>query len=175
MTPEAIRIISQLRGEFYTLFSGQMDVPVNVTHEHSYVGKLSLASWVDTRKQLNYVCVYAYSAPDAFFPERPFILRISVNKGAGLLAAAKRGQAVRGQNFRWHFELTLMPDEILDFLPWVVHLVKAKDDNINALLLEPPHPLDCYSTDAAATPLMQDAWTCKAGQSEPLRALMQLS
>jgi hypothetical protein len=161
MTPEAIRVISQLRGEFYTLFSGEMEVPVKITNEHSYVGKLSMASWVDTRKQLNYVCVYAYSAPDALFPDRPFILRISVNKGAGLLAIAKRGKDFQGLNQRWHFELTLMPEEILDFLPWIVSLVKSREDNTEADLLEPPHPLDC---NGLGTPSLKDIWTRKAGQ-----------
>jgi hypothetical protein len=160
MTPEAIRVISQLRGEFYALFSGEMEAPVKITNEHSYVGKLSMASWVDDRKQLNYVCVYAHSAPDALFPDRPFILRVSVNKGAGLLAAAQRGKDFQGLNQRWHFELTLMPEEILDFLPWVVSLVESRDRNTEAVL-EPPHPLDC---DGLELPSLKDIWTRKAWQ-----------
>jgi len=35
-----------------------------------------------------YVCVYAHTVPDALVPERPFILRMAVNKGAGVVADA---------------------------------------------------------------------------------------
>lgn len=84
MTPEAIRIITQLRREFYTLFAAAMDMPVSITNGNSSSGNPPIASWIDGRKRLNYLRIYVYTAPDELIPERPFILRLSVNKGGGV-------------------------------------------------------------------------------------------
>lgn len=117
MNPEAIRTVVQLRQNFYYLFAKAMEVQVSITNSNSYASNPSIASWIDRRKQLNYVCVYAHTAPDELVPERPFILRLAINKGAGVVTTTKRGENCRGLNQSWHFELTLLPEEILDFLP----------------------------------------------------------
>lgn len=158
MTPEAIRIVSQLRQEFYSLFAAAIKVPVNITQGNSYSNNLSMASWVDSRKRLNYLCVYAHTAPDVLVPDRPFILRVAVNKGADIIAVTRRGKGAQGLNRSWHFELTLLPDEILEFLPWVVSLVKSHENSSEPGIAEPPHPLD-FERDLPRT---QSAWTHQA-------------
>ncbi|WP_250122272.1 hypothetical protein [Chroococcidiopsis sp. CCMEE 29] len=161
MTPEAIRIVSQLRREFYSLFATAMEMPVSITNGSSYASNSSMASWIDRRRQLNYVCVYAHTAPDELVPERPFILRVAINKGAGVIVAAKREKDCRGFNQSWHFELTLLPEEILDFLPWIVSFVKSHEKCSTSFVLEPPHPFDFKMSNVL---LFHEAWTQKAWQ-----------
>lgn len=158
MTPEAKRIISELRREFYSLFAVAMNVPVKITSE-SYSSNSPIASWVDERKRLNYVNIYAHLAPDIFIPKRPFLLRVAINKSAGRITTLKQGQEYLGLNKDWNFELTLLPEEILDFLPWLVSLVKAYDKNLPSLVQEPPYP---FGFKEYNTLLLNDAWTQSA-------------
>lgn len=158
MTPEAIRLVCQLRGEFYSLFAADIKVPVRITGKsHSSISPI--ATWVDDRQRLNYVNVYAYKAPDEFLPKRPFILRVAINKSAGRVTFLKQGQEYRGINREWDFELTVLPEEILDFLPWIVNLVKAQDKGSPSLLQQPPHPFDFKVPKFR---LFNNAWTQKA-------------
>ncbi|HEY9654180.1 MAG TPA: hypothetical protein V6C50_01695, partial [Crinalium sp.] len=90
-------MVSNLRREFYTLFAAAMNVPVKVSGS-SYNRSSSIASWVDDRAQLNYVSIYAYTAPDELLVERPFILRVAINKGAGGITFFKRDQPYEGIN-----------------------------------------------------------------------------
>lgn len=138
MTPEAIRIITQLRREFYTGFAAAMEVPVSVTNGSSSTGNPPIASWIDERQRLNYLRVYVYTAPDELMPERPFILRFSINKGGGVAAASKWRRDYQKLNQDWWFELTLLPEEVLDFLPWLVNLVESYDQGSAPFVQEPP-------------------------------------
>jgi hypothetical protein len=159
MTPSAIRLVSQLRHEFYSLFAAAMKVQVHITNGKSYTSNLSMASWTDSRHRLNYLYVYAHTAPDELVPERPLVLRLAINKGAGTVANSKRGKGEPGLNQNWHFELTLLPEEILDFLPWLVSLVKSYDNGAAPFIPEPPHPFDFTTSDVL---LFQDAQTHEA-------------
>jgi hypothetical protein len=158
VTPETKRVISELRREFYSLFAVAMNVPVKITGE-SYSSNSPIASWVDEQKRLNYVNIYAHTAPDAFIPKRPFLLRVAINKSAGRVTIVKQGQECRGLNREWDFELTLLPEEILDFLPWLVSLVKAYDKGLPSLVQEPPHPFGFKKCNML---LFNDAWTQSA-------------
>lgn len=161
MTPEGIRIISQLRREFYSLFATGMQIPVSITHSNSYASNPSIASWMDRRKKLNYLCVYAYTAPDELVPERPFLLRVAANKGAGIGVGSKLKKDCQGLNQIWYFKLTLLPEEIIDFLPWIVSLVKSYDKEPASFVLEPPYPLDLGMSNMAR---FHDMWTQQAKQ-----------
>jgi len=77
---------------------------------------IPIASWVDDRQRLNYVNIYAYTAPDEFFPKRPFLPVVAINKSAGRVTMLKQGQECQGFNWAW-ISLTVLPEEILDFLP----------------------------------------------------------
>ena len=159
MTPEAIRIVAQLRREFYSRFAAAMEVPVSITKGSSSTGNPPLASWIDDRRRLNYLRIYVYTAPDELTPERPFILRLSVNKGGGVGVAPKWRRDYQGLNQDWHFELTLLPEEILDFLPWMISLVKSYERDSASLLQEPPHPFDFKNSNGL---LFKEAWTQQA-------------
>jgi hypothetical protein len=161
MTPEAIRTVSQLRSEFYSLFAMAMKAPVSITNGNPSMGNPPMASWIDENQRLNYVRIYVYTAPDELIPERPFILRVSVNKGGGMVTAAKWRKDCKGLNQGWHFELTLLPEEILDFLPWIVSLVKSHEQGSASFAQDPPHPFDFKMSNNL---LLNDAWTQKARQ-----------
>lgn len=158
MTPEAIRIVDALRCEFYSLFAMAMKVPVRITG-NSYSTNFPTASWLDLRQKLNYLSVYAYTAPDHLIPQRPFILRLAINKGAGRFMKGKWGKECCGFNQGWQFELTLLPEEIIDFLPWIVSLVKAQENSSPSLVQVPPHP---FRLKVSNWLLTQDTWTEKA-------------
>ncbi len=158
MTPEAKHIVSELRREFYSLFATAMKVPVRITGT-SYSSNSPIASWIDDRQRLNYVNVYPYIAPDEFIPLRPFILRLAINKSAGRVITGKNEQECRGPNLVWDFELTVLPREILDFLPWIVNLVKADNKGSTSFLQLPPHP---FELTLPAIGLTNQAWTAKA-------------
>ena len=134
-----------------------MDVPVKITGK-SFSSNSPIASWVDKRKRLNYVNVYAYTAPDEFIPRRPVILRVAMNKSAGRVTMVKQWQECRGFNQGWSFELTVLPEEILDFLPWTVSLVEAHDKGLPLLVQPPPHPFNSQSQVL----LLDNAWTQSA-------------
>lgn len=142
MSPAAMRIVSQLRNEFYSRFAVAMDVPVTITQGNSYASNLARASWLDARQQLNYVCIYAHTAPDELVPDRPLILRLAVNQGAGIDMMPKRGTTSKKVNHCWRFELTLLPEELLDFLPWIIDLITTNDNRSITFVPEPPHPID---------------------------------
>ena len=162
MTPAAIRLVSQLRHEFYSGFAAAMKVPVTVTNENSSASNPSMAYWVDQQQRLNYVRIYAHTAPDELVPERPFVLRLAINKSADSAATARRERGSQGLNQSWYFELTLLPEEVLDFLPWIVSLVQSYEKGSDSFVQEPPYPLEFK---APSTLLSQNAWTQKADSS----------
>jgi len=162
MTPEAIRTVSQLRQEFYDQFATKMNVPVKITTRNPSTGNLPMASWIDERQRMNYLCVYVHTAPDKLLPERPFILRVSVNKGAGIIKSRLWGRDCRGINQSWHFDLTLLPEEILDFCHWMVSLIKSHRQGCVLVVPEPPHPFDLKLSNNKM--FINEAWTQKARQ-----------
>ncbi|BAZ01156.1 hypothetical protein NIES37_51550 [Tolypothrix tenuis PCC 7101] len=158
MNPEAKHIVSELRSEFYSLFAAAMKTPVKISST-SYSSNSPIASWIDNREQLNYVNIYAYTAPDEINPLRPFILRLAINKSALQFMMAKKWQKSRGLNLLWEFELTILPTEILDFLPWIVSLVEAQNQVAPSLLQPPPHPFELKVPNFA---LCNNLWTLEA-------------
>jgi len=165
MTPEAIRLVSNLRREFYSLFSTEMNVPIKISSS-SYNSSSSIASWVDEKERLNYINIYAYKAPDALLNQRPFILRIAINKGAGNITIPRQAQICRGLNKGWQFELTVLPEEILDFLPWLVGLVKAKAKGASSFAEVPPYPVNL---DTSNVIFSTAAWSQEAGRIAALQ------
>jgi hypothetical protein len=152
MTPDAIRCLSQVRQEFYSLFAAAMDVPVKITNRNSQASSPSVSSWFDSRQRLNYLYIFAHTAPDDFIPERPLVLRLTVNKGGDLLAISRQKKISQELNHHWHLELLLLPEEALDFLPWVVSLVKSHDTHSGSSTLLPPYPLDLQGSTVTLFP-----------------------
>lgn len=140
-------MVSQLRQEFYCLFAVTMKASVNITSGNSSTSNPSMAFWVDNQQRLNYLYIYACTAPDELIPERPFVLTVAINRSAGTPTTANRGKGYRALNRNWDFALTLLPEEILDFPPWIVGLIKAYNSSSTFLIPEPPHPLQCRTAD----------------------------
>jgi hypothetical protein len=119
-----------------------MDCPVKITNRNSQTGNLSIASWVGSQQQINYLCIVAHTAPDQFIPERPFVLRLMVNKGGDFAGVSRYRKAGQEMNQNWHLELVLLPEETLEFIPWLVSLVQFYDTRIATSIPQPPYPFD---------------------------------
>lgn len=169
MTPEATRTITTLRREFYSRFATVMDRPVKITGS-ALNSSASIASWVDHRERLNYINIYAYSAPDELLCQRTLILKLAINKGAGSINFVRRDQPCRGLNQTWQFELTVLPEEILNLLPWMIHVIQTKAKGSFASSQTPPYPVEL---DAANVLLATEAWTQQAKQSATLDRLQE--
>lgn len=107
---------------------------------------------------------YAYTAPDKLVPYRPLTLRLSVNKGGDFMALTRQRKGSQELNRSWNFELILLPEEILDFLPWIIHLIEAYDQGAAALIPEPPYPLvpELLVLEATGVPRFRVAQTYDA-------------
>lgn len=160
MTPETIRTIANLRREFYDLFAAAMQVPVKVSGS-SYNSSSLIASWTDQNQLLNYINIYAHQAPDRLGSQHACVLRLTINQGAGEIAAARKSPSCRGLNRKWQFELTILPEEIFDFLPWLVNLIETQTQGISARDLEVTYPM---ISNISRESLTTKAWTLKAKQ-----------
>lgn len=160
MTPEAVRIVSELREQFYSRFEEAMKTPVTLSNRNSSTNH-AIATWLDQHQQLNYLCVYAHTAPDNLVPKRPFILRASINRGAIPVPAVKPKKGAPGMNQTWQFNLTALPEELLDFVPWTVSLIQSSKGNPVLAAQEPPSLLTFKLSNGQ---LLNDAWTRNAWQ-----------
>jgi hypothetical protein len=141
MTPEVTQQVSKLRSEFYAQFANTQDTPVTINKEKSYASTPPKVSWVDNQQRLNYLCMYAYSAPDVLVPSRLLVLRIGVNIGAELLAGTSRGKGIRRHNQDCQFYLTVLPDEALGLMPWIAHALSRDTKPRLATMPLPSHTL----------------------------------
>jgi len=160
MTPEAIRTVGDIRQEFYNRLAPALGVPVHITKGSSYLGNTPKMTWTDCYQKLNYICIYAHIAPDDLVPDRPLILRLGMNQGLGLEPA--KGQPhkrLQGQQLL-KFELTLLPDEVLRFAPWVADVLHSYETGSD-VALEPPCQLN---SDTLADLVAYGAWTYEAAQ-----------
>jgi len=122
MTQKQNALLANSGVEFYCLFAAAMNVPESLV----YRIVIPYSSWVDDRQRLNYVNIYAYTAPDEFFPKRPFLLRVAINKSAGRVTMLKQGQECQG--FNGHgFRVNRITRGNLRFSSLIVSLVKADD------------------------------------------------
>ncbi|MGF1567402.1 MAG: hypothetical protein ACFCVD_04930 [Nodosilinea sp.] len=160
MTPEATQKISKLRTEFYGRFANALGTSVSITKEKSYSSTLPKASWTDAQQRLNYLCMYAYSAPDVLVPERPLVLRVGVNLGAELFTGPSRGKGARRYNQTCQFYLTLLPHEVLASMPWLIAVLDQQYGLELAALPTPPYTLD---QEQGAGPVVS-FWTRSAQQ-----------
>jgi len=161
MTPAAAAIVSDLRGRFYSHFAAVMPQTVTVVNAKQGASGTPVAAWVDKHRQLNYLYVYALVAPDPFLPQRPLILRISINKGTEMPFLSRLKRGCRSLNQDWVFDLTLLPEEVLAFVPWVVGVIQAQAGDADAGM-DPPHPLTFVGSSPRSflNAWTQRAWNC---------------
>ncbi len=160
MTPEAIRTVTDIRQEFYNKLAPALGVPVHITKGNSYSGNTPKISWTDSLQKANYACIYAHMAPDELMPNRPLILRLGINQGLGLEPAKGPKNSSHREQKLLKFELTLLPNELLKFVPWVVDLLHAYETGTD-MELKPPCQLN---SDTLADLVAHGAWTYEATQ-----------
>ncbi|ASC73344.1 hypothetical protein XM38_043080 [Halomicronema hongdechloris C2206] len=158
MAPDTIRAVTEIRQEFYRRFADLMAVPVSINSEKAYGSTPSKVSWVDEQNHSNYICVYAHLAPDMLFPDRPLILRLAVNNGMEYMAAKSMSRTRAGLMRKIKVNVTLLPEEILAFLPWLSTLVSCSTSDFHQTLTEPPYPLSIENSAG----LCHQAWTKRA-------------
>jgi hypothetical protein len=155
--------IAYLRQDFFASFLANMTMPAGVNLHPPMV------CWLDPNGHINHLRVHAYMQPHAGMPDRPLIPRLYVNHYAldnPERIARRMGWQLSPKKFdeqpRWGFELSLLPSELADFVPWVVSLAQAHALYKSSMVAVPPHKchfwkdrnsniLDCcYAWSAAA-------------------------
>lgn len=85
------------------------------------------------------------------------------------MSRLKRGSC--GLNQDWVFDLTLLPEEVLAFVPWMVGVVESQAGEEDAWL-EPPHALTFRTV---SEPSFLNAWTQNAWDSLSANGLGHLA
>ncbi|MGB8698776.1 MAG: hypothetical protein WCD18_05105 [Thermosynechococcaceae cyanobacterium] len=163
MTPETIQALGTLREDFYKRFQKALRKSLNLEKKNALIFNpsfQSVASWVDDKGRMNFISVYAHQAPDALFPDHNLVLRISLNCRADRSLEANRPAGSKF-NRDWSLELTLLPEEALDFAPWIVSWVAAQD-NPTLALKSPPYPVESSQSFTAGCDRL---WTEAAWKS----------
>lgn len=141
--PAASRLTTWCQRQFAQRLAGALGQPSWAST------RKAAAYWLDHRACLNHARVLAYRSPCREDPAAPLILRISMN----LHAADHPGRIVRRMAWspplgdwdafllgpEWTFEMSALPEEILDFVPWVAFLAWAHQGG-SARFLKTPHP-----------------------------------
>lgn len=120
--------------------------------------------WYDAFGRIGNAQVIPYMAPQGYDTDIPLIPRIAVNTYAVRVTRARvgrlgcpRDRVPEPAMDRPRLELSATPEELLDFVPWVVNLIEHHERGTP--LSEPPHACDTRGL------AMHDAcyvWTCKA-------------
>ena len=158
MTPNSIKELAKIRHEFYSLLAIAIDMPVSITKGNSHSCNPSKISWRDCHRRYNYIYIYAHIAPDKLLIDRPFIIRVGINKGLGIGTSTSRKEMQGDSQEVLRFDLTLLPDELIHFIPWVISLLKAYDKGHN-ISIPSPCPLNVSTLDEI---LRYGAWTQNA-------------
>jgi hypothetical protein len=133
MTPEAVQYLIALREKFYSGFQTQLRINLNTDKKNTHLFNpsfQSIATWIDRRQRMNFMTVYALQAPDVLFPERSLILRIVFNCKSASSAAILEKKIGMKLNQDWSLELTLLPTELLNIIPWLVQWIEAQEGGI---------------------------------------------
>lgn len=113
--------------------------------------------WLGRGGRFETARVHPYTLPHPFDPARPLVMRVSVNytsvddidrliKKAGWV---ERQRELRSepQLERWKMELSVLPRQLVGFVPWVEALVRAHDEGDASLVPEPPDPVRLWSRE----------------------------
>ncbi|MGB7415301.1 MAG: hypothetical protein WA902_13935 [Thermosynechococcaceae cyanobacterium] len=168
MTPEATSILTSLREDFYELFQAKMKMTVKVSKGKSLIFNPSMApivSWVDVQERINYLSIYAHTAPDQLIPQRPLLLRVAVNRWPTTSGQGNKGQKESQNNTDWSWELTLLPEEMMAFAPWLARWIEA-DSRSAELRQRPPAILEFFPDSKATVAWSQKALEAMAGDQE---------
>ena len=142
---EADHLAAQLRREFAAALQQHLTLPATVR----WTPGLPITCWLDEWGYINHACVFTIGAPDGAASPDLLVLRISIN-----LLAFDGERAIRRRMgwpdisafppepkpAGWHYELSLLPRQLLRFAPWIAELALAKAKHDGSLLTKPPAP-----------------------------------
>lgn len=162
---EAESRAKRLRRSFLEQLTEQLSLPAFL---HTRPGP-SATCWLDPDGRFNQVQIVTLSAPHVESLDAPLILRVSINYLRFFYAATVRKRAGwpvlsswQEQPHTWSYELSLLADQLLDFVPWVAHLALAKTHQDERLLLSPPEACHFWIHPNL---LCDYAWTVKAWEA----------
>ena len=158
--------IAYLRRDFFARFLANMKMPAEVNLHPPSV------CWFDPNGHINHLRVHACMQPHAGMPDRPLIPRLYVNHYAldnPERIAGRMGWEWRPHNFdgslRWSFELSLLPDELADFAPWVVSLAQAHASKNASMVIVPPYKCHFWNDGKGSILNCRYAWSAAAWRS----------
>jgi len=144
MSPqEASRLTTYLRREFTHRLAASLPMPAGVRRSPG----VPIAYWLDLAGGLNHARVDPHMAPYPQELDCPLILRVSINYQAldrheaiiRRIGWKSSYRGVYGSAVGWCYELTALPKETLDFVPWIVSLAVAHAEHDESRLLPTPH------------------------------------
>lgn len=145
------QILHTLHAEFLPMLAQAMIRPVAVFRTPP------IAAWLDTRARLNHLRIYRHVGPDVLHPDTPLVVRISCNRDRPALTEAPlipipgvRDLSLLAHNTEWSFEMSLLPEEVFRFTPWIAALLEAKTMGEVPVSTGPERPAP-HCTDACAT------------------------
>ena len=107
--------------------------------------------WLDSRGSLNNVLVRYILWPDSYYDSIPWIVRLFVNHYSADIPRTSLGELLGykarprydhcdpPENRGWSFELSLLPTQLEDTIPWFVHLAHSKDQRVFDESVVPPY------------------------------------
>ncbi len=162
---EAESRVKRLRRLFLEQLAEQLSLPAFF---HTRPGPPTTC-WLDPEGRFNQAQIVTLSSPHVESLEAPLIVRVSLNYLRFRYEARVRDRmgwpapsAWPEQQCTWSFELSLLADQLLDFVPWVAQLVLAKTCQDERLLLSPPEACHFWIHPNL---LCDYAWTVKAWEA----------
>jgi hypothetical protein len=128
---------SEIRQGFYRLLAA------GLSHDSASIGSPPRLCWSDLGGAFNHVWLYPFLSPTPSCPHLPWIARVAVNILDPMLVPNEvaRSLCVTSWYPDWHLELTLLPEELADFAPWVAQLADAHDVLWSERVVGPPRRL----------------------------------
>lgn len=142
--------LSRLQAEFATALEDQLWMP------YLQVGspEVPTVCWQGICDQLGQARLTSFLAPHAGRPERLFLVRIELNRPPLVSESWLRGEfqysdypvpvEARGEVQPWTFRLTLLPEQVLAFVPWVASVICAHEAGEDCVLEVPPENVLCW-------------------------------
>lgn len=162
---EAESRAKRLRRSFLEQLTEQLSLPAFF---HTRPG-LPATCWLDPEGRFNQTQIVTLSSPHVESLDAPLILRVSINYLRFFYAAAVRKRAGwpdlsawQEQPHSWSYELSLLADQLMEFVPWVAHLALAKTHQDERLLLSPPEACHFWIHPNL---LCDYAWTLRAWEA----------
>lgn len=128
-----------IESRFLARFAAAMDCETKTSTNPPFV------YWLDPRGRLHHVQLGIYSQPSPEHPAEPLVVRIHLDhyqlddERALLRRAGWQGRLFTGKGGPG-FELSVLPEEAIDFAPWVSEFARLRQGGDPHAVAPPPHP-----------------------------------